>query len=190
MYTIGKLAKMFSLSRSTLLYYDSIGLLSPSGRSDANYRLYSEADKQRMQKIDLYREAGLPLESISRLLALKDSDMVSVLEEQLHRIHEEFQKLRQQQRVILKLLENESTRNGNIDGKALPSTRVLNKQQWVSLLAASGMTETDMQKWHVEFEKMSPEAHHDFLESLGIPTDEVGKIRNWSQKENKEIKKR
>jgi hypothetical protein len=41
MLTIGRLAERFGLSRSTLLYYDSIELLSPSARSDANYRLYS-----------------------------------------------------------------------------------------------------------------------------------------------------
>ncbi|MFC1747364.1 MerR family DNA-binding transcriptional regulator [Pseudomonadota bacterium] len=38
MHTIGEVSKRFSISRSTLLYYDAIGLLSPSGRSNANYR--------------------------------------------------------------------------------------------------------------------------------------------------------
>ncbi len=174
MYTIGKVAKMFSLSRSTLLYYDSIKLLSPSGRSQANYRLYSESDVARMHKINMYREAGLPLDSISRLLDLQDSEMVSVLEEQLEQIHAEFQKLRQQQRVILKMLE---------DKTGILSQKVINKQQWVALLSASGMNESDMKNWHVEFEKMSPEAHHDFLDSIGIPNQEIDKIRTWSRKE-------
>ena len=42
--TVGRLARAFGLSRSTLLYYDSIGLLRPTGRSPANYRLYTRAD--------------------------------------------------------------------------------------------------------------------------------------------------
>ena len=63
------MAKRFGLSRSTLLYYDSIGLLSPSERSDSNYRLYSGADVERMELIDVYRRAGLPLVDISRVLS-------------------------------------------------------------------------------------------------------------------------
>jgi DNA-binding transcriptional MerR regulator len=43
MHTIGQAAKHANLSRSTLLYYDRIGLLRPSGRSRAGYRLYNGA---------------------------------------------------------------------------------------------------------------------------------------------------
>ena len=53
MYTIGQLVKRYGLSRSTLLYYDRIGLLSASARSDANYRLYTDKDLQRMSQIAL-----------------------------------------------------------------------------------------------------------------------------------------
>jgi MerR family transcriptional regulator, thiopeptide resistance regulator len=35
-----------------------------------------------------------------------------------------------------------------------------------------------MNRWHTEFERRAPEAHHEFLLSLGIPPDEVAKIRN------------
>ncbi|MCP3961623.1 MAG: MerR family transcriptional regulator, partial [bacterium] len=64
MLTISQVAARFGLSRSTLLYYDSIGLLSPSLRSRANYRLYSPADVERMELIDLYRQAGLALKDV------------------------------------------------------------------------------------------------------------------------------
>ena len=40
----GELAKSAGLSRSTLLYYDRLGLLRPVGRSESNYRLYSATD--------------------------------------------------------------------------------------------------------------------------------------------------
>ena len=58
MLTISQLAKRFALSRSTLLYYDARGLLSPSRRSEANDRLYSQADVERMELIDVYRREG------------------------------------------------------------------------------------------------------------------------------------
>ena len=67
-YTIGALIKRFKLSRSTLLYYDKIGLLTPSARSDAGYRLYTDNDLKRMEQIALYKEAGLALEAIAQLL--------------------------------------------------------------------------------------------------------------------------
>ncbi|MFO0552482.1 MAG: hypothetical protein U0271_29100 [Polyangiaceae bacterium] len=39
-----------------------------------------------------------------------------------------------------------------------------------------------MHRWHVEFERLSPEAHRDFLESLGLPHAEVARIRDWSRR--------
>ena len=45
----------------------------------------------------------------------------------------------------------------------------MTKKNWVSILAATGMDEADMRRWHVEFERAASEAHQDFLESLGIP---------------------
>jgi DNA-binding transcriptional MerR regulator len=48
---IGELAKQTGLSIRTLRYYDEIGLLVPSHRTEAEYRLYSEADIARLQQI-------------------------------------------------------------------------------------------------------------------------------------------
>ena len=45
------------ISRTVLLYYDTIGLLKPSGRTGAGYRIYSEADVQRLKQIMIYRDA-------------------------------------------------------------------------------------------------------------------------------------
>jgi hypothetical protein len=41
-----------------------------------------------------------------------------------------------------------------------------------------------MENWHVEFERTSPEAHQDFLESIGIAPDEIDLIREWSRQDN------
>jgi hypothetical protein len=43
------------------------------------------------------------------------------------------------------------------------------------------MDEDAMSAWHQAFEQLSPEAHRHFLESLGLPADEVRAIRRWSQ---------
>ena len=59
----------------------------------------------------------------------------------------------------------------------------MNKNQWVNILKASGMDEKAMRKWHVQFEKNLPEAHTDFLESLGINPEEIKAIKQWSKLE-------
>ena len=172
MFTISRLARRFGLSRSTLLYYDSIGLLSPSARSEANYRLYSPNDVQRMELIDVYRKTGLPLADIARLLSSGQSQLAGVLEARLRALNAEIQGLRRQQQLIVQLLRRRAARRG---------TRWLDKDGWVAILRATGMGEEDMRRWHVEFERLSPEAHQDFLESLGLDGGEIARIRRWSR---------
>ncbi len=120
----------------------------------------------------LFRSAGLSLDSIPSLLDKKGDDLNSSLELRLSSINNEIQGLRNQQKVILNILENESSVKGS---------RVITKETWVSLLKAAGLDEDGMKNWHVEFEKTSPEAHQDFLESIGIEKDEIISIREWSK---------
>ena len=173
MITIGKLARRFGTSRSTLLYYDSIGLLSPSGRTAAGYRVYTEKEAARLEQIRTYRAAGIPLEEIKEILGGRPTRLVGVLEARLRQLNEEIAGMREQQRVVLRLLRKR---------KHLAGARTLDKKRWVDLLRATGLGDDDMDRWHVEFERMSPEGHQDFLESLGIPPDEVAEIRAWSRR--------
>ena len=175
MFTIGQVAKKYSLSRSALIYYDSIGVLTPSGRSESNYRLYSEDDLKKMDRIQLFRSAGLSLDSIELLLDKENSELNSTLEGRLLTINSEIQKLRNQQKVILNILENETLAR---------DSRLMTKEVWVSILRAAGLDDAGMKNWHIEFERTSPEAHQDFLESLGIEKDEVAAIRDWSRPES------
>jgi len=173
-YTIGRLAKKFQLSRSTLLYYDSIGLLKPSSRTEGDYRIYSKADAHRLEQICLYRQAGLPLTDVARLLESPESDIVSTLEKRLDELNEDIERLLRQQRFIIGLLRN----NDLFD-----RIRVINKETWVSLLTAAGFSEEDMRRWHIEFERHSPEKHLRFLKFLAIPEDEIKAIRSWASQE-------
>jgi len=167
-YSIGILAKQFGLSRSTLLYYDSIGLLKPSARSENWYRLYTESDKKRLQQICTYRDMGLPLKEIETLLSETEVSFVTILENHLSVLSEKIKVIRQQQQSIVTILKRK---------KQIEHAGVMDKQTWISILKASGMNEADMDKWHEEFEKQSPQAHHDFLVSLGIGKEEIDIIR-------------
>lgn len=68
-YAVGDVAKLAHATVRTLHHYDEVGLLQPSGRSEAGYRLYTSADLERLQQVLLYKELGFPLEEIRDLMA-------------------------------------------------------------------------------------------------------------------------
>lgn len=65
---VGEVAAATGLTVRTLHYYEEIGLLVPSGRSEAGHRLYSAADLERLYRIGVLRRLGFPLAEISRIL--------------------------------------------------------------------------------------------------------------------------
>ncbi len=67
-YPVGKVAELAGVTVRTLHHYDEIGLLRPSGRSHAGYRLYGDGDLERLQQILFYRELGFSLEEIATIL--------------------------------------------------------------------------------------------------------------------------
>jgi len=171
-YTISQLAGLFDLSRSTLLYYHRCGLLVPSGRSRANYRLYSESDRERMERIQSYRALGLSLSRIATLLdGHRGEPFERLLEERLEELERDIRQLRRQQAVIVALLRERGTQ---------PENAPMDKAAWTELMRASGLDDQAMHQWHIEFERSSPSAHRDFLASLGLDDKDINRIRHWS----------
>lgn len=171
MYRITQLAEQFGLSRSTLLYYDRIGLLSPSGRSEAGYRQYSPADRARLESICSLRRAGMDIDGIRAILATAGDDSTTVLRRRLDEIGAEIEALRTKQHLLAGMLK--------VQGAGGPGATV-NKEMFVAMLRAAGMDDAAMKKLHVEFERQEPAAHHAFLRSLGISEKEALLIRQWS----------
>jgi DNA-binding transcriptional MerR regulator len=172
MYTIGKLARKFQLSRTTLLYYDSIDLLKPSSRTESRYRQYSEDDARRLDQVCRYRQAGLSLEEIKKVLDSPEDNLTQTLEKRLDELNDDIKRLRDQQRFILGILKS---------SRSYRHIKVMNVDTWKSLLEASGFGEEDMQRWHVDFERLAPEKHREFLEFLCIPDEEIEQIRAWAR---------
>lgn len=81
---VGDLARATSLTVRTLHHYDEIGLLKPSGRSGAGYRLYAEADVARLHAIQALRHLGLALAEIGPLLDGSEAAPQRVIEQQMH----------------------------------------------------------------------------------------------------------
>ena len=71
MKTAGRVSDLAGVSVRTLRYYDKIGLLSPSSRSDTGYRLYSDGDLGRLQQILLFRESEFSLEVDAAVRAVR-----------------------------------------------------------------------------------------------------------------------
>lgn len=65
---IGELAERTGLSLRTLRHYDDIGLLTPSGRTDGGFRLYTADDEARLLLIRRMKPLGYSLESMGDLL--------------------------------------------------------------------------------------------------------------------------
>jgi DNA-binding transcriptional MerR regulator len=87
-YQVKDVARLTGVSIRTLHHYDAIGLLVPSGRTAAGYRLYTDADLLRLQQILIGRELGLALEEIRKSLDDPRFDRTSALLDQRERLRE------------------------------------------------------------------------------------------------------
>jgi DNA-binding transcriptional MerR regulator len=172
MLTVSKLAQRCGLSRSTILYYESIGLIRQARRSTGNYRSYTDRDVLRLQQICTYRNVGLNLADILVILDRPDSDSSAILKRRLLELDAEIEARRTHQKAILMLLQGTTS---------LRRKKMMTKEKWTGIMRAAGFTDDDMNRWHVEFERSAPEDHQEFLGSLHIPADEIAKIREWSR---------
>jgi len=77
--TVGELARRCGLTVRTLHHYDAIGLLKPSLRSDAGYRLYDWANIERLHRIQALRQLGLPLADIGTVLSGPEQPLAEVI---------------------------------------------------------------------------------------------------------------
>ncbi len=172
MLTISKLGERFGLSRATLLYYEREGLLEPASRAANGYRCYGDREIERLQQITGFRSYGVPVRDIRELLA-RDDDQAheQILRKRFAQMETEIQDLRRQQQDLLAILDQ---------GQASPQP-AMSKERWSGIMAAAGMSHDDMHNWHREFETREPLAHQEFLESLNLDSDEIGRIRQWAR---------
>ena len=105
-YTVSQVSRMAYVTVRTLHHYDDIGLLVPSQRSDAGYRLYTDADLRRLQQILLFRELGFALDAIALLLEQSPAERRAALVMQRERLQAELQKTDAVLRALDKTIAN------------------------------------------------------------------------------------
>lgn len=81
MYTVKKLSTLAGVTPRTLHHYDRIGLLKPESVGENGYRYYGEKSMLRLQQILFYRELGLPLDEIKKIMGRRDFDVLAALEQ-------------------------------------------------------------------------------------------------------------
>lgn len=101
--SVGELAKRSGLTVRALHHYDSIGLLVPSSRSDAGYRLYDRANIERLHRIQALRRLGLSLTDIGNALSGPEVPLTEVIDRQLAQIERELAQALRLKRQLIEL---------------------------------------------------------------------------------------
>lgn len=92
-YAVQKLAQMAGVSTRTLRYYDEIGILKPARINSSGYRIYGEAEVDRLQQILFYRELGVSLESIRDIVTSPSFNGAQALREHHEKLLEKREQL-------------------------------------------------------------------------------------------------
>ena len=106
---IGELARATGLTVRTLHHYDEIGLLVPSERTYAGYRLYGEDDVRRLYEIRALRGLGIPLGEIPEAL---EGDVRATLARHLERVGQDLERQRRLQSLLKRILDAVDTASG------------------------------------------------------------------------------
>ncbi|TDK56255.1 MerR family transcriptional regulator [Bacillus salipaludis] len=87
-YTVQKLGKLAGISTRTLRYYDEIGILKPARINSSGYRIYGQAEVDRLQQILFYRELGVSLDNIKKIVTAPSFDGAQALREHREKLLE------------------------------------------------------------------------------------------------------
>ncbi|WP_054859995.1 MerR family transcriptional regulator [Gracilibacillus sp. JCM 18860] len=101
MYTIGKLSKNTGVTVRTLDYYDEIGLIKPSSKTEGGHRLYSEDDVMRLERVLALKYMGFSLEQIKDILENSTSTWQESIQQQLELVKREQERLQVLEQALL-----------------------------------------------------------------------------------------
>jgi len=131
---IGEVASRTGLSLRTVRYYESVGLVTPSGRSEGGFRLYTEPDIERLLLIRSLKPCDFSLDEVQELMALRDALSAAGLAGEAHRIAElryrtivdeaEHRIRTQRERLIAAELAVKLLRNANGSATSSPEPAV------------------------------------------------------------------
>lgn len=183
--TVGHVAERFGVTVRTLHHYDEIGLLSPSERSRAGYRLYTEQDLTRLQHVVVYRRLGFALEDVAVLLENPEG-AVEHLRRQRAAVLHRLQEMRDLVTAIDRALEREMSNQPatpedlkELFGDGFDDARAEAEERWGETDAwrqsqerTRGYTKADWEEVKAESDR-THQAFTDAMDAGEPPTSEV-----------------
>ena len=137
MLTVKQLSQLAGVTPRTLHHYDEIGLLKPSRVGDNGYRYYGEESVLRLQQILFYRELGIPLEDIKKIMGRRNFDVMGAL-----RSHKEA--LQKQVARLNRLIHTVDNTINHLKGNTIMSEKSL----------FEGFSEEEQEKYAAEAEEL------------------------------------
>lgn len=116
MFQVGEVARKLGINAQTLYFYERIGLMRSPPRSESGYRLYNDADLERLSFILRAKDLGLTLEEIGEILTLKEGRSLTCREvhdrliQKIQQIEVQIQKLQGLRHELLPLVDRCRTR--------------------------------------------------------------------------------
>lgn len=124
---INEVVHKVGITRKSIRYYESVGLLSPSRNNQNDYRNYTEKEIKELKKIKFLRELNVPIKDL-KLLKEEKLTLQACISERIKKIEKEqnnYQKIKDLCQEIKK--ENMSYQNIDIDKYFLEINK-LNKE--------------------------------------------------------------
>ncbi|ATY12327.1 MerR family transcriptional regulator [Amycolatopsis sp. AA4] len=129
-YTIGELARRTGLSARTIRFWSDSGVIPPSGRSAAGYRLYSADAIARLRLVRTLRELGLGLDAVRDVLD-RQSTLAEVAESHVEALDAQIQILRLNRAVLRSALRRDTKTEGLALMHELARLPALERQQCI-----------------------------------------------------------
>lgn len=117
MRTVKEIADITGISARTLHYYDEIGLLVPTDKSDVGYRLYDDEALEKLQQILFFREFDIPLKEIKAVMENPALDRNQILEMQRGMLIAKKERMERLIKSIDDILKGEKTMDFEVFSK-------------------------------------------------------------------------
>jgi len=115
--TTAQFAKLHNINKRTLHYYDEIGLLKPTNKSDAGYRLYDDKALETLQQILFFREFDIPLKEIKTFMQNNTLDKNQILKMQKNMLTAKKERIEKLIAHIDDILKGENTMDFTVFSK-------------------------------------------------------------------------
>lgn len=151
-------AKRAGVTVRALHHYDRLGLLKPSGRTNAGYRVYSDRDFARLEQIVALKFIGFPLHQIGDILRRKDTDLRTALRQQHSILAEKREHLERAMKAIERA-EQVVAREGEPDWepfrKVIEVIQMQTRKDWMKKYYTEEQLASLRQRWSPEVQAES-----------------------------------